>query len=91
MIETILTRIPDTIGIFGVILLLIAYYFLNTSRMSALSLTYQLLNLIGSTMILFSLLFAWNLSAFVIESSWIFISGIGIYRIYLFRKQHRKY
>lgn len=75
-------KASDIVGLLGVILLLIAYYFLNVNKLSALSLIYQLLNLIGSGLILFSLMFDWNLSAVVIEVSWMLISLIGIYRIY---------
>ena len=63
--------------------LIIAYFLLSTNRMSSQSLNYQLLNFIGASLILFSLLFHFNLASFVIEVIWIIISLIGIYRITL--------
>lgn len=73
-------QFADPIGIFGVILVLIAYYLLTVGKMNALDLSYQLLNLFGSAFILFSLIYTWNLSAVMIESAWIVVSFIGIYR-----------
>lgn len=70
----------DIVGIAGVILLLIAYYLLNTGKMSASSMSYQIYNLLGALFILFSLMFSWNLSSALIETAWVFISFIGIYR-----------
>jgi hypothetical protein len=72
--------LSNYIGIFGVILTLIAYYLLNINRLSSNNLTYLLLNFFGSWLILFSLIFHWNLSSVVIEIAWISISVIGLYR-----------
>lgn len=70
----------NTIGIIGVIITLAAYYFLNVNKLSPTSMSYLLMNLIGSCFILFSLFYAWNLASGLIESAWIIISLIGIYR-----------
>jgi len=70
------------VGIIGVVLTLIAYYFLSVGKMSAESIIYSLLNFVGSWLILFSLMFHWNLSSVLIEIAWISISMIGIYRFY---------
>ena len=78
-----LNYISNTVGMVGVVLLIIAYFLLSTNRMSSQSLNYQLLNFIGASLILFSLLFHFNLASFVIEVIWIIISLIGIYRITL--------
>jgi uncharacterized membrane protein len=82
----IFAQISDTVGIIGVILLLIAYYLLSTNRMSSQSLTYQLYNLIGAALIMYSLMFHWNTASVLIETAWIIISMIGIYRIRNTRK-----
>lgn len=73
-------RIPDMIGIIGVVLTLIAYYFINIGKWSSDSLSYVLYNLIGSCCLMFSLMFNWNLSSVLIEIAWISISLIGLYR-----------
>lgn len=72
--------IADLIGVTGVILVLIAYFLLNTNRLFALNLSYQLLNFFGALMILFSLLFTWNTASVLVESAWVLISIVGIYR-----------
>lgn len=82
MIVEFLSKASDTVGITGVILLLIAYYLLSTNKMSPHSLTYQLLNLVGAAFILFSLFFHWNTASVLIEIAWITISLIGIVRIW---------
>jgi len=77
----ILYKMADPIGLIGVILLLIAYFFLSTGRWASDSLIYQAYNLMGAILILYSLCFHWNLSSFVIEIAWVAISLIGIARI----------
>ena len=70
----------DYIGTSGVILILIAYFLLQTERLSSAHLVYSLLNLIGAAFIAISLLYDFNLSAFIIEIFWIAISIYGIIR-----------
>lgn len=81
----LLYKIADPVGLIGVILLLIAYLFLSTGRWLSDSITYQVNNLLGALLILYSLCFHWNLSSFVIEIAWVAISLIGLARI-KFRK-----
>lgn len=76
-----LYAVSDPVGLVGVVLLLIAYFFLSTGRWASDSIIYQVYNLIGALFILYSLLFHWNLSSFVIEIAWVTISLIGIARI----------
>ena len=90
MIINMLEDFPDVVGIFGVLLLLIAYGLLNTNKLSAHSIKYQVLNFSGAGGILFSLFFDWNTSAVVIEIAWMLISLIGIYNIIRKRKRHKK-
>lgn len=78
----LLAASSNFIGIFGVLLTLIAYYFLNINKLSANSLSYLFLNFFGSWLILFSLMFHWNLSSVIIEIAWISISLIGLVRAY---------
>ncbi|MBA3660489.1 MAG: hypothetical protein H0W64_02060 [Gammaproteobacteria bacterium] len=74
-------QLADVIGIIGVFIILAAYYLLNIGKMNALNIYYQLMNLVGSVLILFSLFYQWNLPAVIIEVSWIIVSFIGIFRI----------
>jgi len=77
----VLKSISDGVGIAGVILVLLAYFFINTNRVSSQSISYLVLNFLGAWLILFSLLFHWNLSSVLIEIAWIIISLLGFYRL----------
>ncbi|MBK6658409.1 MAG: hypothetical protein IPG43_09815 [Proteobacteria bacterium] len=70
----------DVVGTAGVVLILIAYFLLQPERWSGQSLSYSLVNLVGSLMITVSLIYDFNLSSFIIEVAWIAISIYGIVR-----------
>lgn len=82
-----LAHFSDAIGLVGVSLVLLAYYMLNTNRLTALNLSYQCLNLFGSMMVLISLCFHINLASIVIEFAWMLISILGIRRTLKHRRQ----
>ena len=71
---------PDAIGLLGVVLILLAYYLLQSGRMRGNALPFQLLNAIGAIFLLVSLLYAFNLSAFLMELAWLLVSIYGIAR-----------
>lgn len=68
----------DALGLFGVGLILAAYFALQAGRAQAHGLDYQLANLVGASLVLVSLIHEFNLSAFVIETAWVLISLYGI-------------
>ena len=70
----------DWAGLFGVLLILLAYFLLQAGRMRGDALPYQLLNAAGALLVLVSLLYAFNLSAFVMEAAWLAVSIYGIVR-----------
>lgn len=70
----------DWAGLFGVASILIAYFLLQSGRMRGDALPYQLLNAAGALLVLVSLLYAFNLSAFVMEAAWLAVSIYGIVR-----------
>lgn len=72
--------ITDLIGLVGVLLVVIAYFFLQTSRWASTSLAYSGFNALGAAMIVYSLLFKWNLSAFVMEGTWLLLSLYGVWK-----------
>ncbi len=72
----------DVIGNLGVLLILITYLWLQLGRMSAESLRYSVANGAGAVLILISLVFDFNLSAFVMEAAWLVLSLYGIGRYY---------
>lgn len=71
----------DTIGIGGVLLILAAYFLIQTGKLSAEALPYPVLNLVGAVLILVSLTHTFNLASFIIELAWIAISVFGIVKI----------
>ena len=80
-----LSTYSNAIGIFGVGLVLLAYYLLMSNHVSSAHATYSLLNLAGAILILVSLYFHWNLASVIIEIAWILISLKGLYKIWVKR------
>ena len=72
--------LPDGLGIFGSLLIVIAYFANLRGLLPNTALAYSLLNLIGALLILFSLWWAWNTAAAVMEGFWAAISSYGLVR-----------
>ena len=70
----------EYVGLFGVLLCLVAVLWLQAGRLRGDGLTFQLLNIFGALGIIVSLFYNFNLSAMVIEIAWIAISVYGIVR-----------
>jgi hypothetical protein len=77
----------DFVGNIGVSLILIAYFLLQTEILNSKSVKFSILNLIGAFLILVSLYFEFNLSAFLIEFFWLLISLIGIVKSLKLRQE----
>jgi len=72
----------DLIGNIGVVILIITFLMLQLNKLPSDGLTYSLLNAIGASLIVVSLLFDFNLSALLMEVFWVLISFVGIYRYF---------
>ena len=70
----------NVIGVAGTMLILLAYFLLQTKKIDSEQLSYSLLNLFGASGVVFSLAFDWNLPSFIVESFWVVISVIGVVR-----------
>lgn len=70
----------DFAGLIGVAMVLVAYLLVQTRTMDARQPLYLVINAAGAILVLVSLLYAFNLSAFVIQCAWIAISLYGIVR-----------
>jgi len=81
--------LPDVLGISGSILIVSAYLANIRGLLSTTGLAYSLLNLIGASLILFSLWWAWNVAAVVMEGFWAAISAYGLARALALRVQPR--
>lgn len=75
-----MSDVAELVGMVGVCAFLIAYFMLQTERLKANSAAYLLLNLAGALMVMFSLVFKWNLPAFLLEAAWALISIYGLYK-----------
>lgn len=71
----------NAVGMVGVFITLLAYFLLNINKMSSEDMHYLLMNFIGSSLVLMSLLVYWNISAIILESAWALVSLLGIYRV----------
>ena len=76
----------DFVGNVGVALILGSYLLVQIRKLDATSLSYTVANGLGALFVLYSLIFDFNLSAFIIEVVWILISLVGIVRIIQERK-----
>ena len=77
----------DFAGFIGVLLIVIAYLLLQLDKLSSSSLSFSLLNAAGSLLIMCSLVFKFNVSAFLIEVFWFLISLLGLAKWFIARKQ----
>lgn len=73
----------DFVGSIGVFTIIATYVLLQTGRLKSESLTYSILNGAGAGLIIFSLCYSFNFSAFVVESLWVLISIYGVVRYFL--------
>ena len=73
----------DLLGIIGVVLILATYMLLQLEKLSATNLLYSATNGLGASLILVSLIYEFNLSAFIIEAFWLLSSTYGIVRYFL--------
>ena len=72
----------DFLGNIGVVLIIVDYLLLQLNRISSNSLSYSLLNAVGASLIILSLLSNFNLSALIMEATWVLISLYGLYRYF---------
>ncbi len=70
----------DLAGFVGVVLIVIAYLLLQLNKLPSSAPAYSLLNAIGAFLVMVSLVFDFNLSAFLMEAFWFLISLFGLFR-----------
>ena len=76
----------DLTGFIGVLLIIVAYLLLQLEKLPSTSPTYSLLNAAGALLIIVSLIFQFNLSAFIVEVFWFLISLVGLTKSLVSRK-----
>ena len=67
----------DAIGLVGVAAIIAAYFLLQSDRVRYDNYSYLFLNGAGAVLIMVSLVYAFNLAAFVMEAIWVGISFYG--------------
>ncbi|MCU1289179.1 MAG: hypothetical protein JWN60_1408, partial [Acidobacteria bacterium] len=76
----------DLVGSLGVALIILTYVALQLGKIRSESLTYSLLNAVGASLIIVSLIFNFNFSAFIVEFFWVLISIYGIIKYFVKKK-----
>ncbi len=71
----------DAAGVFGVLLILIAYGGATSGKLDPKSWPALVLNLAGALLILGSLYFDFNLSAVLMEAAWALVAIAGLIRL----------
>jgi hypothetical protein len=71
----------DVVGTIGVILILLAYFLIQTEKLTSDNLWYPGLNLAGAVLLLTSLYWTPNVPSIIIEICWMAISIYGIITI----------
>ena len=79
--------IIDAIGIIGVAIVVATYFLLQSEKIDSKGFLYSFLNAFGSLLIMYSLLYNWNLASFIIEIVWVLISLYGLKKWYRNKKQ----
>jgi hypothetical protein len=77
----------DLLGNIGVLLMVIAYLLLQLEKLSSSAVNYLLLNVVGAALVIISLNFRFNLSAFLMEAFWLLISLYGLTKSLFARRQ----
>jgi hypothetical protein len=76
----------DLTGFIGVLLIIVTYLLLQLDKLPSSSPSYSLLNATGALLIIFSLIFQFNMSAFIVEVFWFLISLLGLTKSLVSRK-----
>ena len=72
--------VHDVVGTIGVTAIVSAYLLLQLGRLHAASRAYSAINALGAGLVLWSLVFDFNLAAFLVEAFWLAISIFGFTR-----------
>ena len=68
----------DLAGNIGVVLMVLGYLLLQAEKIRSSDLSYSLMNGVGALLVLVSLVYRFNLSAFLVEGFWLLISVYGL-------------
>jgi hypothetical protein len=80
----------DFVGSIGVGIIILTYIALQLEKIRSETLLYSVLNALGASLILVSLFYNFNFSAFIVEFFWLLISLFGIGKYFTKRNFNRK-
>ncbi|HEV7394929.1 MAG TPA: hypothetical protein VGN86_00345 [Pyrinomonadaceae bacterium] len=78
----------DLAGNVGVAMMVGAYLLLQLGKLKITDLSYSLINALGAALVLISLLYNFNLSAFLVEAFWLLISLFGLIKFLTTRNKN---
>lgn len=78
--------IVDAVGSVGALIVVAAYFATQMRMMNSEDLAFPVVNLLGSVLIVYSLIHNFNLASMLIEGFWIIISLIGIIQHFRLRR-----
>jgi hypothetical protein len=78
----------DLAGNVGVAMMVGAYLLLQLGKLRITNLSYSLINALGAALVLISLLYNFNFSAFLVESFWLLISLFGLIKFLTTRNKN---
>ena len=77
---------PDVVGLVGVLLILVAYATTALGRLDPTKAPALTLNFVGAGLVLYSLIYAPNVSAIVMEAAWALVALVGLIRVAVRRR-----
>ena len=80
-------NVYDLFGAVGALAILAAFAGVQTGRLSPHRPTALLLNLVGASLVMVSLLGYWNLATFLLEVAWIAVALYGLGKLVLDRRR----
>ncbi len=78
--------LADAIGSFGALIVVAAYFATQVRVLNSDDLIFPVVNLLGSVLIVYSLLQNFNLASMLIKGFWILISLVGIIQYFRLRQ-----
>jgi hypothetical protein len=77
----------DYLGLFGVLVVLAAYAGVQLGRLDSRKAGTLLMNFGGASLVMISLIWKFNVSAFLVEAAWALIAAFGLVRLALSRRR----
>ena len=71
--------VPDAVGLVGVALYVGAYAGLQTGKLGLADVRYTILNAVGGLAVIFSLVWSFNLAAFVTQVLWLIFTLVPLH------------